>query len=218
MLCIAVLHHISSPARRLRLLAQLRDALRRGGRALVTVWAAEQEDPKKTLAKWHRIEVPAAAAGGAPGLQPDAAVSSIAPSRGGESLAASSEQASAGVAALSLAEASTSADEGAAASASGDYFVPWNVPFHRAESHRAMANAAASAGNDAAAASAGPGGGQGSAPVVNNAKGTVVFQRYYHVFAQGELDALVQQLPGVALVDSFYDHSNWCVAFERTVT
>lgn len=50
---------------------------------------------------------------------------------------------------------------------------------------------------------------------VDAAKGTVVFQRYYHLFERGELDGLVQQVPGVRLVDSFYDRSNWCVVFER---
>ncbi|GFR41729.1 hypothetical protein Agub_g2480, partial [Astrephomene gubernaculifera] len=58
-LCIAVLHHLSSAVRRVRLLRQLLRVLRPGGgRALVTVWATEQEDPAKTLAKWTRIAAP----------------------------------------------------------------------------------------------------------------------------------------------------------------
>ena len=40
----AVLHHVASRARRLRLLRELARALRPGGRALLTVWASEQED------------------------------------------------------------------------------------------------------------------------------------------------------------------------------
>ena len=56
-LCIAVLHHISSQARRLRLIAELARALAPGGRALVTVWASEQEEPGK-LAKWQPIPGP----------------------------------------------------------------------------------------------------------------------------------------------------------------
>lgn len=54
MLCIAVLHHISSRRRRLRLLAELARVLRPRGRALVTVWASEQEEPAK-LQKWEPI-------------------------------------------------------------------------------------------------------------------------------------------------------------------
>ena len=53
-LCIAVLHHISTVERRLAMLAELARVLRCGGRALVTVWASEQEQPGK-LAKWEPI-------------------------------------------------------------------------------------------------------------------------------------------------------------------
>jgi SAM-dependent methyltransferase len=63
-LCIAVLHHLSSEARRAKLLAQLAALLRPGGRALVTVWATEQEEPKRTIDKWQRIAKPAEALAG----------------------------------------------------------------------------------------------------------------------------------------------------------
>ena len=53
-LCIAVLHHISTVERRIAMLAELARTLRCGGRALVTVWASQQEQPGK-LAKWERI-------------------------------------------------------------------------------------------------------------------------------------------------------------------
>ena len=53
-LCIAVLHHISTVKRRIAMLAELARTLHCGGRALVTVWASEQEQPGK-LAKWERI-------------------------------------------------------------------------------------------------------------------------------------------------------------------
>eukprot|EP00210_Caulerpa_lentillifera_P001893 g1821.t1 len=54
-LCIAVLHHISSVERRLMILKELVRVLQPGGRALVTVWAQEQEDFDKTISKWTRI-------------------------------------------------------------------------------------------------------------------------------------------------------------------
>ena len=53
-LCIAVLHHISTVERRLAMLAELARVMRCGGRAIVTVWASEQEQPGK-LAKWEPI-------------------------------------------------------------------------------------------------------------------------------------------------------------------
>jgi hypothetical protein len=50
---------------------------------------------------------------------------------------------------------------------------------------------------------------------VDSSKGAVVLQRYYHLFHEPELVQLVAQVPGVELVESFYDHSNWCAVFQR---
>ena len=50
---------------------------------------------------------------------------------------------------------------------------------------------------------------------VDRAKGTVVFKRYYHLFDEHELDSLVLQVPGVCILDSFYDKSNWCVVYQK---
>ncbi|XP_026747468.1 alkylated DNA repair protein alkB homolog 8 [Trichoplusia ni] len=41
-ICIAVIHHFSSPARRLQSIATIYRLLRKGGRALITVWAKDQ--------------------------------------------------------------------------------------------------------------------------------------------------------------------------------
>ncbi len=71
------------------------------------------------------------------------------------------------------------------------------------------------------------------APQVDHRKSAVVFHRYYHLFAAGELEALVHRLgegggsegegqgggggpgPRAVLLDSFFDRSNWCVVFGR---
>ena len=40
--------------------------------------------------------------------------------------------------------------------------------------------------------------------------------RFYHVFREGELVSLVtKHVPGVKVVDSFYDHANWCLILEK---
>lgn len=147
-LCIAVLHHLATPARRVALLSALCDLLVPGGRALVTVWATEQENMKK-MAKWEPIK-------------PD------------------------------------SAENGSGDGESGgrDCLVPWHLPLHRAE-----AAAAAKSETDKA---------------IDSAKNALVFRRYYHLFGPGELDGLVAQVPGAAVVESFYDKDNWCVVMERT--
>lgn len=43
-----------------------------------------------------------------------------------------------------------------------------------------------------------------------------VFHRYYHVFRQGELEALCGSIEGLKVVKSYYDEGNWCVIFEKT--
>ncbi|CAM9734586.1 unnamed protein product, partial [Ectocarpus sp. 12 AP-2014] len=47
--------------------------------------------------------------------------------------------------------------------------------------------------------------------------GSVVYQRYCHVYAEGELEGLVERVDGLRLVESYYDRSNWCVVAERDV-
>ncbi|GIL80789.1 hypothetical protein Vretifemale_9845, partial [Volvox reticuliferus] len=88
-LCIAVLHHLSSRRRRVRLLRQLlrvlRPAASAGGRALVTVWATEQEEPAKTTAKWTRIPAPdgSGGGGGRGGGNDDSRITDRSPASGG---------------------------------------------------------------------------------------------------------------------------------------
>lgn len=41
-----------------------------------------------------------------------------------------------------------------------------------------------------------------------------VFHRYYHVFKQGELEALCSRL-NVDVIKSYYDEGNWCIIFEK---
>eukprot|EP00743_Colponemidia_sp_Colp-15_P006292 GILK01006770.1.p1 GENE.GILK01006770.1~~GILK01006770.1.p1 ORF type:complete len:643 (+),score=105.48 GILK01006770.1:34-1962(+) len=51
--------------------------------------------------------------------------------------------------------------------------------------------------------------------IVMSEKNAVVYQRYYHMFVQGELDSLVQRIPALRIVDSYFDHANWCVVAEK---
>lgn len=42
-----------------------------------------------------------------------------------------------------------------------------------------------------------------------------VFHRYYHVFQQGELEQLCVQVAGVRVQSSYHDQGNWCVILEK---
>ncbi|XP_074651646.1 uncharacterized protein LOC141906298 [Tubulanus polymorphus] len=44
------------------------------------------------------------------------------------------------------------------------------------------------------------------------------YHRYYHVFRDGELPKLIERhVPGLAVVQAYYDHANWCVIAEKIV-
>ena len=196
-LCIAVLHHITSPARRIEMLTELLRVLRPGGKALVTVWATEQEDMKK-LAKWQ----PIAELGSQLQQESNACRSETKPDLAVEAASAAGIDAVTG----SGAQEATSASCGEAKQAGNDYFVPWHLPFHRAEAAMQVLKAGPKSSDTPA----------GSIRV-DNKKGAVVFSRYYHVFEQFELDRLVLQVPNAEVAESFYDKDNWCVIMRRTV-
>ena len=40
--------------------------------------------------------------------------------------------------------------------------------------------------------------------------------RYYHVFEEGELEGLMKEVAGLAVLESYYDQGNWCAVAERT--
>ena len=44
----------------------------------------------------------------------------------------------------------------------------------------------------------------------------LTFYRFYHVFREHELDELVASIADCRIVDSYYDHANWCVVVEKT--
>lgn len=204
-----------------------------GGRALVTVWAYEQEE-QKLLAKWQRIE-----------QSPDGAAASRGGAGNGDSTPGSgspSSRIAAGNAASTGAFATTSSStEGN----SLDYMVPWHLPFHRVEAAAIAAHTtggahqpASGSGGAQAANGAAPGtsddadgpaapvngscaGAQGAAqsgvPVgrIDPVKNTIVFDRYYHLFRRGELEALAAGVPGAEVAEAFYDKSNWCIVLEK---
>lgn len=160
-LCIAVLHHISSPARRVRFLEQLRGLLVPGGRAIVTVWATAQENPARTLNKWASIRVRAGGQAGRGETSREVNSGVANPPTPGAPVKVDTtaemhrqvcgpagECAEASGCSLAVADAPAMAAKqgeeamGGCESAEGagfaaNYFVPWQMPFHRAGPHLA---------------------------------------------------------------------------------
>ena len=242
-LSIAVLHHITTPGRRIHMLKELLRILRPGGRALVTVWATDQEDMKK-LAKWQPINRPGlhAQGNGPPhdpqgkglphdpqGTATDASVHTDGiVDTSCKILDAPYAEADHSSKAASLQPLAAACDEGRdtqpgsayvlsesnkqeaspSAASSNDYFVPWHLPFHRAEAAMQVLKANQQADQQADPAAAG-------SIRIDNKKNSVVFSRYYHVYEQFELDKLVEKVPGAIVLDSFYDKDNWCVVMGK---
>ena len=152
---------------------------------LVTVWAFEQEDPK-LLAKWRRIQEP----------------ETLAPARhAGASTAAATEPASG----FDSGPPAVKDDTAGTSGSSLDYMVPWHLPRHRLEAAAVAARTTSSTEP------------QTSMPAgrIDAAKNTIVFDRYYHLFRRGELEDLAAGVLDVAVANSFYDKSNWCMVMQR---
>lgn len=47
--------------------------------------------------------------------------------------------------------------------------------------------------------------------------GYTTYQRYYHVFREGELVGLVHRVSELCVQEEFYDHENWCVLAKKVV-
>ena len=47
-------------------------------------------------------------------------------------------------------------------------------------------------------------------------KNSTVYHRYYHVFKKGEIESLILHVPELLILDSYYDHANWCVICKKT--
>jgi len=57
----------------------------------------------------------------------------------------------------------------------------------------------------------------GKVSATDESEDAEILHRYYHTFADSELRQLCEQVPGVCVVDSYYDQGNWCTIIERTV-
>lgn len=75
---------------------------------------------------------------------------------------------------------------------SQDLLVPWHLK--------------GNPGKDRPAAPCDPAGAPGPSPV---------FHRYYHVFCEGELEAACRTLSHVRVLQSYYDQGNWCVVLQK---
>lgn len=179
--------------RRLQLLQEALRVLKRGGKALVTVWASEQEDAKK-LQKWEPIPSSQGALASHTDFSISPPLTAFQPTESRLMIVMGDHS----KCCLAVADERDVSE----AAQSRDFFVPWHVPFHRASSAATLRGMRR--GNE----------GFGDA-TIDHTRGSVMFKRYYHLFDAKELDALIRQLQDAKLLASFYDKSNWCCIFEK---
>ncbi|XWS23842.1 hypothetical protein CRYUN_Cryun28dG0049800 [Craigia yunnanensis] len=205
---IAVLHHLSTENRRKKAIEELVRVVKKGGLVLITVWAVEQED-KSLLTKWTPLTekyVEEWIGPGSPRVRgPSSSTLESIPETeenglGGhtkdskESLTENMQQ--------SVCLTPQNEDDSLISKdgrSQQEYFVPWHLPYHRAEVSGASAGALAN-----------------GLAKKDDKKGAVVYNRYYHVFGEGELERLVSGMDNAVIVDKFYDKSNWCIILEKT--
>ncbi|KAI7736201.1 hypothetical protein M8C21_033529 [Ambrosia artemisiifolia] len=179
---IAVLHHLSTEGRRRKAVEELVRVVKVGGHVLITVWAVEQEDGT-LVDKWRPLSRKYLDEWIGPGSPRVRSVGSV-------SLESIPETE------VSVGNKEVSGDE---KDKQQEYFVPWHLPYHRAEVSGASVGAV-----------------ENGLARKDDVKGAIVYDRYYHVFGEGELERLVSGMKNAVIVDQFYDKSNWCVILEKT--
>ncbi|XP_068612791.1 alkylated DNA repair protein alkB homolog 8 [Brachionichthys hirsutus] len=235
---IAVIHHFSTQERRLAAVTELLRLLKPGGRALVYVWAFEQEYNKRR-SKYLKEH-------------PDK--SSCSNSASGDSC---EHQGRSGVhSSRHLEDKRRTVDnmQGAGKPNDGklsvhtnrtafdtqDLLVPWHLKegkrqgegvkkdIVKEQTKKTSGNTCASFSSAAMTTSGcSPDPGFGSISSGSSQESIIstkpetgssslpVFHRYYHVFQQGELEQLCGQLAGVKIQSSYHDQGNWCVILEK---
>lgn len=187
---IAVLHHLSTENRRRKAIEELVRVVRKGALVLITVWAVEQEDTS-VLTKWTpltRKYEEEWIGPGSPCVRSNPSTVTL------ESIPETEESNHHDVYELKEThiqnprkESKEKIDVGASASSEAvdvsvasrndnidnhqEYFVPWHLPYHRAEIGGASSLALES-----------------GLAKKDDKKGAVVYNRYYHVFVEGELE------------------------------
>ncbi|GAB2291208.1 hypothetical protein Dimus_025467 [Dionaea muscipula] len=214
---IAVLHHLSTENRRRRAIEELVRVVKKGGLVLITVWAVEQEDrslvgkwtplTQKYLEEWvgpsstcSRISSPS------PSPSPSN-LQSISEGEDGDFQESSSNEMTHGNSKEPVQQTPNlmttnpfgSSGSNEVKESQHEYFVPWHLPYHRAEVSGVSASAL-----------------QNGLARRDDKKGAVVYNRYYHVFSQGELERLVSEMGNTRIVDQFFDKSNWCIVLEKS--
>ncbi|XP_037361588.1 alkylated DNA repair protein alkB homolog 8 isoform X1 [Talpa occidentalis] len=193
---IAVIHHFATAERRVAALQELVRLLRPGGKALIYVWAMEQEYNKK---KSKYLRENRLSQGKKEDNKNDTSVQELlveqTPDVGKQDSTCSAPMndfQEEGCNLKKLTNSRLPIHTNRTSFHSQDLLVPWHLKENFGKDKRV----------------------EPSGSVVPHEPGSV-FHRYYHVFCEGELEAACQTLSNVSILQSFYDQGNWCVILQK---
>ncbi|KAM9853847.1 tRNA (carboxymethyluridine(34)-5-O)-methyltransferase alkbh8 [Aulostomus maculatus] len=219
---IAVIHHFSTQERRLAAVRELVRLLKPGGRALIYVWAFEQEfnqQKSKYLKDYNKEH--------AGNHSPSNNTTEDSQEPKGDRNADVSQ----------VTDGRLSVHTNRTAFSSRDLLVPWHLkdgktPRRQAggergesqggkkekrteKSNNVSDNSSLNGlGSNKESHSGSYGNPDGLRSEQENSPAPV-FHRYYHVFQQGELEQLCALVDGVEVQSSYHDQGNWCVILEK---
>ncbi|MGH0174592.1 UNVERIFIED_CONTAM: hypothetical protein FKN15_008913 [Acipenser sinensis] len=180
--------------RRLAAINELVRLLRPGGRALIYVWAMEQEY-KKQKSKYLKKNK----------AKPGEAISDTLQqefsSNRTESSTVSSYEAADFKKSPSVAQnqCELRVHMNRTSFHSQDLLVPWHLK-GSVEKNKSAEEALRESADHSKAAESAP-----------------VFHRFYHVFCEGELENLCRKIENVTIYRNYYDQGNWCVIIEKSI-
>ncbi|KAB0350923.1 hypothetical protein FD754_015780 [Muntiacus muntjak] len=194
---IAVIHHFATAERRVAALQELVRLLRPGGKALIYVWAMEQEYNKK---KSKYLRENRTSQGMKEEISNDTSMQELLvkqlPNVGNQdsahSVSSINDFQDGGYNSRNVANSKLPVHTNRTSFHSQDLLVPWHLKENP--------------GKDKHVEPFGSLGSRDPGPV---------FHRYYHVFCEGELEAACQTLSNISILQSYYDQGNWCVILQK---
>ncbi|KAM6933137.1 tRNA (carboxymethyluridine(34)-5-O)-methyltransferase alkbh8 [Xenentodon cancila] len=232
-LSIAVIHHFSTQERRLSAVKELVRLLKPGGRALIYVWAFEQEynKQKSKYLKDHNKE------------DRDECSTTNNSSESQEAQGKHSVQAPCHLEDGSfptdnlqdvnkVTKGKLSVHTNRTAFNSQDLLVPWHLNGKKMQGEEKLVcgsrsstdhspgfdpskGASHSSDTKSSAFDETRQSSSGTSDERSESEAAPIFHRYYHVFQQGELEQLCAQVAGVKVQTSYHDQGNWCVVLEK---
>ncbi|XP_032328445.1 CWF19-like protein 2 isoform X3 [Camelus ferus] len=194
---IAVIHHFATAERRAAALRELVRLLRPGGKALIYVWAMEQEHGKKKSKYLRENRV-------SPGREEQTSKETLAqevpakhtPDMGSQDSArpvpSISDFQEGGCDSRKATSSKLPVHTNRTPFHSQDLLVPWHLTGNPGKDRPVEPLGALGSGDPGA-----------------------VFHRYYHVFREAELEAACRSLSDVSVLQSYYDQGNWCVILQK---